>query len=103
MDQIIQVFFNAAIFERAWPFLWRGVQMTILLSLVIVPLGVASGLAVAMLYHLRRKWLNRLLIAYVDFFRAFPPQELLLLIYSGQPFHGTYLPLFRTVALAVLS
>ena len=47
MDQIIQVFFNAAVFERAWPFLWRGVQMTVLLSLVIVPIGLASGLAVA--------------------------------------------------------
>src|SRR5438128_6928591 len=102
MDQIIQVFFNAAIFERAWPFLWRGVQMTILLSLVIVPLGVASGLAVAMLYHLHRKWLSRLLMAYVDFFRAFPPLVLLLFIYGGLPFLGIDLPLFGTVALAFL-
>ena len=102
MEQILQVFFNAAIFERAWPFLARGVGMTVALSLVIVPLGVASGLAVAMLYHLHRKWLNRLLMAYVDFFRAFPPLVLLLFIYGGLPFLGIDLPLFATVALAFL-
>ena len=66
MHQILEVFFNVAILERAWPFLWRGVQMTILLSLVVVPVGVASGLAVAMLYHLHRKWLSRLLVAWSD-------------------------------------
>ena len=63
MEQILQVFFNAAILERAWPFLMRGVTMTLLLSLVVVPIGLASGLAVAMLYHLHRKWLSRFLIA----------------------------------------
>jgi polar amino acid transport system permease protein len=102
MQQILEVFFNLAILERTWPFLWRGVQMTILLSLVVVPIGVASGLGVAMLYHLRRKWLNRVLIAYVDFFRAFPPLVLLLFIYGGLPFLGIDLPLFATVALAFL-
>ena len=102
MQQILEVFLNVAILERTWPFLWRGVQMTILLSLVVVPVGVASGLAVAMLYHLHRKWLRRLLMAYVDFFRAFPPLVLLLFIYGGLPFLGLDLPLFATVALAFL-
>ena len=102
MGEILQVFFSAAILERVWPFLWRGVQMTVALSLVVVPIGLASGLAVAMLYHLHRKWLNRLLSAYVDFFRAFPPLVLLLFIYGGLPFLGLDLPLFATVALAFL-
>jgi polar amino acid transport system permease protein len=102
MQQILEVFFNLAVLERAWPFLVRGVEMTAALSLVIVPLGVASGLAVAMLYHLHFKWLNRLLMAYVDFFRAFPPLVLLLFIYGGLPFLGLDLPLFATVALAFL-
>ena len=55
MDQIIQVFFNGAVLERAWPYLVRGVGMTALLSLVIVPIGIFSGLTVAMLYHLHRE------------------------------------------------
>ena len=102
MEQILEVFFNIAVLERAWPFLLRGVGMTAALSLVVVPIGVASGLAIAMLYHLHRKWLNRLLMAYVDFFRAFPPLVLLLFIYGGLPFLGLDLPLFATVALAFL-
>ncbi|HZQ71737.1 MAG TPA: amino acid ABC transporter permease [Burkholderiales bacterium] len=102
MEQILQVFFNPAIFVRVWPFLQRGLEMTAALSLVIVPVGVASGLAVAMLFHLRLRWLNRILMAYVDFFRAFPPLVLLLFIYGGLPFLGIDLPLFGTVALAFL-
>ena len=102
MQQILEVFLNIAVLERAWPFLLRGVGMTAALSLVVVPIGVASGLAIAMLYHLHRKWLNRLLMAYVDFFRAFPPLVLLLFIYGGLPFLGLDLPIFATVALAFL-
>jgi polar amino acid transport system permease protein len=102
VQQILEVFFNVAILERAWPFLVRGLEMTALLSLVVVPVGVASGLAVALLNHLHRKWLSRLLMAYVDFFRAFPPLVLLLFIYGGLPFLGLDLPLFATVALAFL-
>jgi len=102
VDQILQVFFSAAILERIWPLLARGLGMTVALSVVIVPLGVASGLAVALLYHLHVRWLNRLLIAYVDFFRAFPPLVLLLFIYGGLPFLGIDLPLFGTVVLAFL-
>src|SRR2546427_1720274 len=102
MQQILEVFFNLAILQRAWPFLLRGIEMRAALSVVVVPVGVVSGLAVAMLYHLHLKWLNRLLMAYVDFFRAFPPLVLLLFIYGGLPFLGLDLPLFATVALAFL-
>jgi len=102
VEQILQLFFNVAILERVGPFLLRGLGMTLLLSLVIVPMGVVSGAIVAMLYSLHRRWLNWLLIAYVDFFRAFPPLVLLLFIYGGLPFLGIDLPLFGTVALAFL-
>ena len=102
MEQILQVFFNVAILERVWPFLLSGLGMTALLSVLIVPVGLVSGLAVAMLFYLRVRWLNRVLMAYVDFFRAFPPLVLLLFIYGGLPFLGLDLPLFVTVALAFL-
>ena len=102
MDQIVQVFFNVTIMERVWPFLLRGLGMTLLLSAVVIPMGVASGLAVAVLYNLHRRWLNFFLIAYVDFFRAFPPLVLLLFIYGGLPFLGLDLPIFASVGLAFL-
>lgn len=100
MNQIIQVFFNPAIVERVWLFLVQGLGMTIVLSLVVVPLGIVGGLGVAVLHHLGARRLRWLLIAYVDFFRAFPPLVLLVLIYFGVPFLQIDLPKFAAVGLA---
>jgi len=100
MDQVFQVFFNLAIIERVWPFLLAGLGMTALLSLLVVPLGLLGGLAVAVAHSRGHRRLNWLLIAYVDFFRAFPPLVLLVLIYFGVPFLGIDLPKFAAVGLA---
>ncbi|HTZ80686.1 MAG TPA: amino acid ABC transporter permease [Stellaceae bacterium] len=100
MATLLQVFFNPEIVQRVWRFLLDGLGMTILLSLVVVPLGLLGGLALAMLHNLGRRSLNWLLIAYVDFFRAFPPLVLLVLIYFGLPFLQIDLPKFAAVGLA---
>jgi len=102
MQQLAELFFNPAIVERFWGFLLRGLGMTLALSAVIVPLGLVSGLLIAVLYSLHRRALSRALMVYVDFFRAFPPLVLLLFLYGGVPFLGIDLPLFATVALAFL-
>jgi len=100
MATLLQVFFNPEIIQRVWRFLLDGLGMTILLSLVVVPLGLLGGLALAMLHNLGRRSLNWLLIAYVDFFRAFPPLVLLVLIYFGLPFLQIDLPKFAAVGFA---
>ena len=46
MDNLINVFFNPDIMEKVWPFLLQGLWMTLLLSLTVVPLGLAGGLLV---------------------------------------------------------
>ena len=48
MDNLINVFFNPDIIEKVWPFLLQGLWMTLLLSLTVVPLGLAGGLVVAL-------------------------------------------------------
>jgi polar amino acid transport system permease protein len=100
MDQILEIFFNWAIIQRVWLFLLNGLGMTVALSLTVVPLGIGGGLAVAVLHSRGRRWLNWVLIAYVDFFRAFPPLVLLVLIYFGVPFLQIDLPKFAAVGLA---
>ena len=100
MDQILEIFFNLAIIQRVWLFLLNGLGMTVALSLTVVPLGIGGGLAVAVLHSRGRRWLNWVLIAYVDFFRAFPPLVLLVLIYFGVPFLQIDLPKFAAVGLA---
>ena len=96
MEALIHAFFNLEILEKSAPILWAGLKMTLVLSLVVVPLGAAGGLAVALLHQTRLRWPMML---YVDFFRAFPPLVLLIFIYFAMPFFGWDIPKLAAVAL----
>lgn len=102
MDAILQNFFNLDIASKAGVFLLQGLLMTIELSVIVIPLGVVAGLVVAVLGTLKKRWLNWLLVAYVDFFRAFPPLVLLIFIYFGTPFLGLEIPKLLAVAIGFL-
>ncbi len=99
MEALIHAFFNVEILAKSAPILWAGVKMTLVLSLVVVPLGAAGGLAVALLHQTRLRWPMML---YVDFFRAFPSLVLLMFVAFGLPFVGLDLGAFGAVALAFL-
>jgi len=102
METLITAFFNTAILRETAPVLWSGFLMTVLLTIVVVPLGLAGGLAIALLSTLKSKVLRITLIFYTDLFRAFPPLVLLMFIAFGLPFTGLDLPAFASVALAFL-
>lgn len=97
-----ETFLNLAIITAAWPILMAGLWMTVKLSLVAVPLGLLGGLVVALLHEPRSRWVRWPVIAYVDFFRAFPPLVLLILLYAGLPFAGVELSPFACVAIGFL-
>ena len=100
MDAIVHNFLNVEIMRAALPLLAKGLGMTFVLCLLVVPAGVGGGLTVAVLASLRRRWLNWTLIAYVDFFRAFPPLVLLIFVYFGLPFVGVKISPFAAVVVA---
>jgi polar amino acid transport system permease protein len=102
METLITAFFNTAILRETAPYLWSGFLMTVLLAIVVVPLGLAGGLALALLSTVKIRALRLALIFYTDFFRAFPPLVLLMFIAFGLPFTGLDLPAFASVALAFL-
>jgi polar amino acid transport system permease protein len=102
MDTLITAFFNAGILRETAPYLWAGFQMSVLLTLVVVPLGIAGGLTVALLSRTRIRALRWLVVFYVDLFRAFPPLVLLMFVAFGLPFAGIDLPAFAAVSLAFL-
>jgi polar amino acid transport system permease protein len=102
VDAIFQQFLNPAIAVKVFPYLMKGFGTTLLLSLLVIPIGLAGGLLVAVLPTLRRRWLSWIVIVYVDFFRAFPPLVLLLFIYFGSPFLGVNLPAIVAVAIGFL-
>ena len=77
---MLETFFNLEIVKAAWPIILAGLGNTVLLSLVVVPLGLTGGLALAMLASVRKPWVRYPLMAWVDFFRAFPPLVLLIFL-----------------------
>ena len=102
METLITAFFNTAILRETAPYLWSGFLMSVLLTIVVVPLGLTGGLTLALLSTVRIRALRLLLVFYTDFFRAFPPLVLLMFIAFGLPFTGLDLPAFASVALAFL-
>lgn len=96
---MIEVFLNQEIILAAWPILLAGLWSTILLSLMVVPLGMTGGIILAILSTARSRWVRWPLMAWVDFFRAFPPLVLLIFLYAALPFAGVEVGAFGCVAI----
>ena len=102
MEALIDGFFNLQILREALPYLAQGLGMTLLLSVVAVPLGFAGGLGLALASTSRSRLLRWSAVVYTDLFRAFPPLVLLLFVAFGLPFLGFKPPPFVVVAIAFL-
>lgn len=99
MENFVQAFFNFEILAEAWPILLAGLLQTILLSVVVVPLGILGGLILALLSTAKTRWIRWPLMAWVDTFRALPPLVLLVFVYAGLPFAGLEVSAFTAVAI----
>jgi polar amino acid transport system permease protein len=88
MEALVQQFFDLAIMESALPLVLMGLKQTLLLCLMVIPLGLAGGLAFALLSLARSRPVRWAAIIGIDFFRAVPPLVLLIFVYSGLPFAG---------------
>jgi polar amino acid transport system permease protein len=102
MELFLDNFFNLGSLREGWPLLLSGLLMTGKLVALAVPLSLAAGLLVAMLQGLGQRWLNVVLIVYVDAMRAFPPLVLLILVYYGMPFIGIRLSEFAAATLTLV-
>ncbi len=101
MDSFIHNFFNLDVYAQVFPYLLQGLWATIWLSALVIPLGLAAGLVLALgMTQFDSRALRLAIAIYVDFFRAFPPLVLLILIYFGGPFMGLELNKLTAVALA---
>ena len=102
MEAIGQQFFNLAIMERALPLLLMGLRQTIVICLMVIPLGLAGGLAFALLSRASLSPVRWAAVIAIDFFRAVPPLVLLIFVYSGLPFAGLRPTPFAAVGIAFL-
>ena len=99
MQDFLEAFFNWEIMREASPILWQGLRATLLLSLVVVPLGLLGGIILAVLSTLPYVWVRWPLRIWVDTFRALPPLVLLIFIFAGLPFLGLEISAWSAVAI----
>ena len=100
MEAIVEQFFNIPIMQRALPLLLMGLRQTALICLMVIPLGLAGGLAFALLSRSSLRAVRSAAVVGIDFFRAVPPLVLLIFVYSGLPFAGVRPSPFTAVAIA---
>ena len=100
MDALLHQFFNLDIMAKALPLVLTGFRQTILLCLLVIPLGLAGGLLFALLSLSSSRAVRAFMIVAIDFFRAVPPLVLLIFVYSGLPFAGIRLSPVAAVAIA---
>lgn len=100
MEAILEQFFNLEIMVLAWPTIWRGLLMTLLLCAIVIVLGLAGGLMAALLCTSRNPLIRIPVIIVVDIFRAIPPLVLLIFVYAGLPFAGIQLSPLTAVCVA---
>ncbi|MDR3004659.1 MAG: amino acid ABC transporter permease [Acidovorax sp.] len=99
---LIDTFFNPEVLQSTWPLLAQGLWLTVKLALIIVPLAAVLGLLIACVHYQGHRAINRIILLYVDFFRAFPPLVLLIFIYYGLPFLGAQFDEFTATVVALV-
>ena len=99
MQDFLEAFLNWEIMREASPILWAGLRATLLLSLLVVPLGLLGGIILAVLSTLPYVWVRWPLRIWVDTFRALPPLVLLIFIFAGLPFLGLEISAWSAVAI----
>ncbi len=62
---------------QVYPLLLQGLWLSVLLSAATLPLAMAAGLAVALLYGFGGRIMRGVLLVVIDFLRSFPALVLL--------------------------
>ncbi|WP_159994767.1 amino acid ABC transporter permease [Roseomonas sp. 18066] len=101
LDNFLFSFFNLKVMATYLPLVAQGLALTVLLALLVVVAGLASGLALAVLRSLAIRPLNWLIIFTVDVFRALPPLVIIVLLFFGLPTLGIGLSGFAATWLSL--
>jgi polar amino acid transport system permease protein len=101
VESIIYNFFNLEVMVRARYLLWLGLQVTLKLAFVSLLFAILVGLFLAVVRSLNIRFLNVLIIIYVDLFRALPTIVLFMLVYFTWPYFGISLPRYWSAVVAL--
>ncbi|MCA0998086.1 amino acid ABC transporter permease [Alloyangia pacifica] len=101
MELFLANFANWQSFLRIWPLLLQGLEVTLKLVAVCLPLAALCGLCAGVAWSFSGPRMRRFLIAVIDLLRAFPALVLLVLIYYSLPAVGIRISAFSAVVLAL--
>jgi polar amino acid transport system permease protein len=91
VDQLAKYFFNLDVMARAFPAMLEGFWMTLEIAVAVVVLGLAGGLALAVVRAFGIRPLNWLIVFFVDLLRAIPQLVVIMLVYFALPSAGLQL------------
>ncbi|WP_100962173.1 amino acid ABC transporter permease [Bosea sp. FBZP-16] len=100
MDVLLQQFFNLDIMAKALPLVLQGLKTTLLICLIVIPMGLIGGVVVALASRSTVRALRVSVTLLVDLMRALPPLVVLILVYSGLPFLGLRISPLTAVVIA---
>ena len=87
-DKIVFSYFNWEVMAEYLPKIVEGFFLTIRLALSIVLTGIVAGLLLALLRSFRIRFINVLIIVFVDVLRALPPLVIIVMFYFALPAVG---------------
>jgi polar amino acid transport system permease protein len=102
MELFAAEFLNIDIMVKVMPMIVSGFLRTLLLCVILIPVGWLGGIGAMLLSTSRSPLLRWPAVAAIDFFRSFPPLVLIVFIYAGFPFLGLELPAMVTIVIAFL-
>ncbi len=88
MEDFVFEFFNLDIMRRSAPLLAMGFLQTLLLCVMLIPIGLVGGLLAMLAATSHTRWIRWPAVVFIDLFRSFPPLVLLIFIFAGLPFVG---------------
>lgn len=99
--EIIDIFFNPTVMQKAIPILLRGLGNTLLLGATAIISGGLVGVIVCLVRLYAPRPFRLLALVYIDLMRAMPVLVVLILIYYALPFVGITFSSFTATAIAL--
>src|SRR6516225_5015575 len=97
----LETFFKPELIVRYLPDILSGMAVTIEIAWLVVVAGISLGLALALIRSLRSRFVNVVIVVFVDVARALPPLVLVLIVYFGLPNVGILLPSYAVLWLVL--
>jgi polar amino acid transport system permease protein len=101
MQRFVETFLKPSVIASTWPKILDGMLITVELGLVVVISGLVLGLMLALLRTAQLRFVNAIIVVFVDVLRALPPLVMVLIVYFGLPNVGLTLPSFAVLWLVL--